>query len=364
MSIPRIKLQKKPTNYQDWPWKDSRLEDGLEITELDDLDDLTKTIAHKLIASTLERQEAFVLWGDHELYILDEAEIWLKARPVKPQPKWSPETIFHHRNASWWSTQIRFNWRLKLASWPYEWSTNEESWLTAWQFKGSGSEFSDVWGELMHKETNCYRENDLQNFPRPVLNPDFYKYSGKEIDLPEARKTEMNLSDVLKKRTSKILSQNELTIQNLSDVLSIAFRPISENPFKASYSAAGGIYETHIFIEARNVIGLEPGFYAYHPLKHKFFLIGKGRKAPGSSTLLFISECAELSAKYQNLTYRLALMNTGVIYHHLSLIVSALNLQGHAWGATSEPEWKRLLGNYWKPTWKILGSYGIEGSHE
>ena len=129
---------------------------------------------------------------------------------------------------------------------------------------------------------------------------------------------------------------------------------------KRPYPNGGARYELEIYITVNSCQGLERGFYYYDPLNHQLALISEPNEdmellltdsfnASGQicNTQILItvsSRFQRCSWKYQGLALSLQLKNLGVLYAHMYLIATAMDLAPCALGGGNSDRFNLLSG--------------------
>ncbi|MDJ0837313.1 MAG: SagB family peptide dehydrogenase [Acidobacteriota bacterium] len=107
------------------------------------------------------------------------------------------------------------------------------------------------------------------------------------------------------------------------------------------YPGGGAIYELEVYVAAKRVVGLAPGFYHYDAMEHRLCLLAEPngslqallqhfRDATGipeiQCGLVISSRMSRLAWKYQRIAYSITLKNAGVLLQTLYLNAHALDL--------------------------------------
>jgi SagB-type dehydrogenase family enzyme len=127
---------------------------------------------------------------------------------------------------------------------------------------------------------------------------------------------------------------------------------------RRSSPSGGGLNACEGFLHVQNVGGLEPGFYAYHPVDHALSFVNPALDSPLGQLLcgqhfinnlpvgLFItSRFDKLWWKYQHSrAYRMAFVEAGHISQTFQLVATALGLNTWLTGALADDQVEALLG--------------------
>ena len=127
---------------------------------------------------------------------------------------------------------------------------------------------------------------------------------------------------------------------------------------KRPYPNGGARYELEIYITVNNCQGLDRGFYYYDPLNHQIVLLSEpdqemellladsynasGQTCNTQILITISSRFQRCSWKYQGLALALQLKNVGVLYAHMYLIATALELAPCALGAGNSDRFNYL----------------------
>jgi len=130
------------------------------------------------------------------------------------------------------------------------------------------------------------------------------------------------------------------------------------------YPSGGACYELELYVTVGDCAGLRPGVYHYDPLGHRLEPVNPDRTAvnellgcarvaaamehPPPVLITMTARFGRLSAKYEGLAYRLALMHVGVLIQSLYLVCTAMHLAPCALGAVSVDAAARAFGTDWR----------------
>lgn len=185
----------------------------------------------------------------------------------------------------------------------------------------------------------------------------------------------VNLQDVsltqtlLSRSTSRSFSGHAISIEQASTLLYLTLGYLNERSVipaslpdaldaRRSSPSGGGLNACEGYLYVRNVVGLEPGIYAYHPDEHALSLIRPLPDEPLGQLLcgqhfidplpfgLFItSRFDKLWWKYEHSrAYRMAFVETGHVSQTFLMVATALGLKTWLTGALSDRQVERLLG--------------------
>jgi SagB-type dehydrogenase family enzyme len=190
-----------------------------------------------------------------------------------------------------------------------------------------------------------------KNFPKYLDTFNTVKL-GKLISFSERKKIDV-LDNVAKRKSWRGHSAIPLEIKDIANLLV----PFS----KKTYPSAGAKYENHFYVAINNCRDLAPGLYYFD--KEKFGLRKVVNSAAGSA--LLINNAAQswgidhglpqavliittrlwmLQSKYQALSYRLSLLNAGVILGRLDLQCQSLGLAGCVLGTGDSRVFEKICG--------------------
>ncbi|AIJ05223.1 SagB-type dehydrogenase domain [Methanocaldococcus bathoardescens] len=176
-----------------------------------------------------------------------------------------------------------------------------------------------------------------------------------EILLPEVE--EIKLEDVLLKRRSvREYSSSPLTLRELSHILFAAYGVTDKMGFK-TVPSAGATYPLEIYINVRDVIGVEEGVYKYIPERHSIVRVldeEVGHElALASLKQMFIAIAPIvliITANYERTTrvygdrgFRYVHMEVGCVAQNVYLMATSLGLGTVAVGAFYDDEIREIL---------------------
>lgn len=187
------------------------------------------------------------------------------------------------------------------------------------------------------------------------------------IALPLVALPDMPYSDVIARRVSqRDFAGTPLSLERLSQLLA-PFRSTRETVVDEEfdirlhlrpYASPGGLYPCEIYVALLAVEGQPPAICHYDPRSHSLTPIGKiepktfwaalGERGnaglSGSGACFMISSMFERTvAKYGPLGYRFALIESGIVAHHLTLSAAACNLGSLVWGGYFDEETNALF---------------------
>jgi len=176
-----------------------------------------------------------------------------------------------------------------------------------------------------------------------------------EIQLPEIE--EIKLEDVLLNRRSiRDYSPSPLTLRELSHILFAAYGVTNEEGFK-TVPSAGATYPLEIYVNVRDVIGVEDGVYKYIPERHSIVRVldeEVGHKLALSSLKQMFIAIAPIvliiTANYERTTrvygdrgFRYVYMEVGCVAQNVYLMATSLGLGTVAVGAFYDDEIREIL---------------------
>ncbi|CAB3289864.1 SagB-type dehydrogenase domain protein [Methanocaldococcus lauensis] len=177
-----------------------------------------------------------------------------------------------------------------------------------------------------------------------------------EILLPEIE--EIKLEDVLLKRRSiREYSSTPLTLKELSHLLFAAYGITDSRGFK-TVPSAGATYPLEIYVNVRDVIGLEEGVYKYIPEKHSIVRIlyeEVGQKLALASlkqmfiavapiVIIIAADFERTTRVYGDRGFRYVHMEVGHVAQNIYLMATSLGLGTVSVGAFYDNEIKNILG--------------------
>jgi SagB-type dehydrogenase family enzyme len=174
---------------------------------------------------------------------------------------------------------------------------------------------------------------------------------------------------LLNRSTSRSFSEHAISIEQVSTLLYLALGYLNERSCahashpdalnaRRSSPSGGGLNACEGYLYARNITGLEPGVYTYHPDEHALSLIRPLPDAPLGQLLcgqhfidalpfgLFItSRFDKLWWKYEHSrAYRMAFVETGHVSQAFLMVATALGLNTWLTGALADRQVEQLLG--------------------
>lgn len=165
--------------------------------------------------------------------------------------------------------------------------------------------------------------------------------SGKILQLTDLR--QLNLADAIYNRASLRSPSPALNLKTLTELLELVFADTEMR--RKLYPSAGGIYEIYPVVYLYDdSVGLPKGAYRYKGgQENPFAPLGNIGLAPSNQDQRFTARCcisliAEpkvIGYKYGPLSFKLSLLNAGVMISYLSIFSSALGLHGCAYGSKS-----------------------------
>ncbi len=176
-----------------------------------------------------------------------------------------------------------------------------------------------------------------------------------KLELPEPILT--NFEELLLKRRSiREYLGEPLTIKELSHILFAAYGVTDDRGFK-TVPSAGATYPLEIYINIRDVLGLEEGLYHYIPEEHSIEMIDDNEYsrelaiaslnqmfiAVAPITLIIAADYYRTISVYGERGFRYVHMEVGHVAQNVYLMATALNLGTVSVGAFYDDEIKRIL---------------------
>lgn len=206
--------------------------------------------------------------------------------------------------------------------------------------------------------------------PVPAIRPEPEHTARVPLPVPDEAAmaaTDPSLSQVIAARASvRPQLRRHLTLQELGTFLwrtariTRSFESEAGDFTARPYPSGGGSYEQDVWITAREVAGLPPGFYFYAATTHELLqvrpwnaeceaLIGQACTAMAGTTvpdavLTLGSRFQRVSWKYSGMAYATQLKNAGAIYMAFYLAATAMGLSPCGLGLGSIEVFARLTG--------------------
>ncbi len=181
---------------------------------------------------------------------------------------------------------------------------------------------------------------------------------GETITLPAPSTTgDMSLEETLQLRRSVRQHTDEsLTVQQVSQLLWAA-QGVTQEGGKRTAPSAGALYPLEVHLVARNVDGLEPGVYTFHPNEHQIVGRVEGDLMPRLAEValgqMWIAEAPaafvisgvyeRTTGKYTTRGERYVHIEAGHAAQNLMLQATALSLGGTTVGAFADGEVSDIL---------------------
>ena len=193
-------------------------------------------------------------------------------------------------------------------------------------------------------------------------------FTAKSIALPDAMESRESYESVVSNRRSRRnFSAIEFSLQEISNVLSCAKvskkiqHQQSEDTFCLhTYPTPGGLHSAEVYVALLNPEKKTAYITHYNPLDHTLDVIcenlasqilwsalcsrGQGGVENASAVIVITSIFERLAVKYGLLSYRLALMEAGLLGHHIVLSATSHNIQSLTWAGFLDDDLNRLLG--------------------
>ncbi|XRP96898.1 SagB/ThcOx family dehydrogenase [Methanocaldococcus sp. 16A] len=176
-----------------------------------------------------------------------------------------------------------------------------------------------------------------------------------EIQLPDIE--EIKLEDVLLKRRSvREYSSSPLTLRELSHILFAAYGVTNEDGFK-TVPSAGATYPLEIYVNVKDVVGLEEGVYKYIPERHSIVRVLDEEVgyelalaalkqmfiAVAPIVLIIAADYERTTRVYGDRGFRYVYMEVGCVSQNIYLMATSLGLGTVAVGAFYDNEIKEIL---------------------
>lgn len=220
-------------------------------------------------------------------------------------------------------------------------------------------------GVLYHRWSRPTYAGGLIKSFASIAQPPLYKddQGVRSVPLPSpSEAARMPVYQAIRQRRSRRgYSDRPLSLAELSDLLSMAAgetdRTDTQWPFRA-FPSSGALYPTETYVGARTVGGLEPGIYHYQPARHALALVRRGdlsgplmraavdqeMVASAGAVVVLTSFFDRARFKYQDRSYRYALIEAGHVGQNLYLGAEALGLGCCAIGAFFDDDVNALVG--------------------
>ncbi|WP_423792052.1 SagB/ThcOx family dehydrogenase [Methanocaldococcus indicus] len=176
-----------------------------------------------------------------------------------------------------------------------------------------------------------------------------------KIELPEVH--EIDLVKVMYERRSvREFLGEPLTLHELSYLLFAAYGVTDERGFK-TVPSAGATYPLEIYINVKDVIGLDEGIYKYIPEEHALLWLSEEEHskelalaalhqmfiAVAPITIIIAADFYRTVSVYGERGYRYVYMEVGHSAQNIYLMATRLNLGTVSVGAFYDDEVKRIL---------------------
>lgn len=192
-------------------------------------------------------------------------------------------------------------------------------------------------------------------------------FAFRRIELPQVALPDVPYSEVIAKRVSqRDFTGAALSLERLSQLLA-PFRSTRETVVDEDfdirlnlrpYASPGGLYPCELYVALLAVEDQPPTICHYNPREHaltpiskidpKTFWAALGERGnaglAGSGACFMISSMFERTvAKYGPLGYRFAMIESGIMAHHLTLSAAACDLGSLVWGGYFDEEANALF---------------------
>ena len=178
-----------------------------------------------------------------------------------------------------------------------------------------------------------------------------------QTSLPEPIQIETSLADVLRSRHSGSSGDTEvpLTLPEIGTVFGLALRK-HPNEHNRNYPSGGALYPIETYLISRSLESQEPGVFHYNPTTHalerlcglpeRFDMKTLAKHPPTlslSSLVVFTSVWQRSSAKYGELAYQHALIESGHMSENVLLVANTLGIQSRPYAGFSDTLISELL---------------------
>ena len=341
-------------------WQEPRLLVGWPLEELEQLDDFTRRLAEKTLAVALEMDIVEAWLNDLQMDIRAEALHWLRCRKVaKKSAQWSPQMAFYFTDLQWHGEHLAHAWAIKHSTLlTRTWSEDELAWLNAWAMMGESTPVIDPVGALMHKTTSRGEINYVNEDQRFVAPPPLPELAGPRIQLARSRRSPSDdrWSDLQIKRSSRMGQRKPMSVTQAGELLDTIFHSAQGTH---PYPASGGFYAVQAVLDIAACEGLGRGHYLYDRTAHSLQKFSDKNFYADGVALFFAADFSSWHAKYRFLPYRLALLDTGVLYQQTALAIANCGLEGTPLGWNMGPQQEKVLKLGLGKNWQSIGCYRI-----
>lgn len=184
----------------------------------------------------------------------------------------------------------------------------------------------------------------------PELKPALVPDGPSPLASPSTSPLTPSFFEVLEQRRSTRLHdpENPLDLASLAEFLFRAARVRSTFSYEGveysdrPYPSGGGAHEFELYIAARQVTGLAPGFYRYDPFDHALDVVSDSPATaeafaasaarattlpvPPQAVVVVSARFGRLLGRYRGMGYATVLKNVGVLYQTMYLVATALGL--------------------------------------
>lgn len=197
------------------------------------------------------------------------------------------------------------------------------------------------------QEVGAAREELLREVYQQIARSHRTARHADKVSLPlAAQARQSDLFDVIEaRRSTRSFTPEPLRLAELGELLRLTYGITHASPAGDAISlqraapSAGGIYELELYVGVRHVEGVAAGLYRYEARGHQLALV-KGGDAVGeldartvvsnvdgaAVVIVFTVVLGRLEWKYEQRSYRLALLDAGHAAEHVALTAEALGL--------------------------------------
>jgi SagB-type dehydrogenase family enzyme len=362
-----IVLTLKPEFAPQWDalaanWREPRLGTGWPLDELHALDGFTRSFAEKALAVGIENGFFAIGLNDLQIEVRGEALRWLRCKKNPGHDlAWSPQMAFYYEDQHWHGQHLSRAWAIKharLLARPL--NPSEVAWLHSWNMLGPQDSPKSAADDLLHITSSRGAINHVNEAHRDVSAPPWPTLENKPIELARAASgaRETSWSRLQEKRHSDIHAGEPLHLAQLGQLLDLIFHTARE---ARPYPSAGGLYSLQAIVDVTTCTDLGAGLYLYNPATHSLQKFSETTSHHRGVQLVFAADFSSLQAKYRWITYRLALLDAGVLFHQTALAIACCGLEGTPQGwnvdTTKQAQLRKLLGSHWK----ALACYDLAG---
>lgn len=303
---------------------------------------------------------AWLQSDDDKVYLHDNLPLLLISSEG-PSDQLSQDCVFYCHENTWRIHQTARNW-IYISDKMTPGDFKPRSFLKRTGFCSNEKSQGEIIDELFHQHTAHISEEFVKQKIQLDAFDDFPDKS-QEISLTRAtERWERSWKKIRESRQSmSVPSEGELTLDQVSQFLDLAFSasPRFDHRHRRGYPSSGSFYAECVMMEINQVKGLNKGTYLYHPIRHSLFFITQDTQMNYRLSFIFACRIDLLRKKYERISLRLMLLNTGVLMHQMSLGCALMGFNGHPSGTHKQFPWKNRIHAYWPAEWLISGKFII-----